>query len=920
MLRRLGFLVRRDERRQVAAAFVFLMSFVGSHAVLETARDALFLARIPATHLPFVYVAIACLSFVIARLQARFALGSPRKEMAAWTAIGGAGSIAFGLALPAMGVSGLYALYVWPGVVSTLTLVHFWSLIGGLFTATQAKRLFGIVSLGSMVGAVAGSGGMTVALQFASPQTLVVAAGLAFVVSALVPLVFFRDEVSASVVAPDRGGERATSLTEYWYVVRGPYVRRLVAIAAVASATLTFADFVFKATVVDALPPERLAEALSLIYTALNALSLAVQLAGVGLVLRKLAPPVVLAILPLLLTVSGAGVALTGVLAAALVVKGSDGALRYSLHKTALELLVVPLSDSARRTAKGAMEVVGQRGGQVLASAAILAATSLGSGPWLAWLLAASAAAWALLSVRLRSHYVEQFRSPVTARSTTRLVHAPKLDVASLETLVAALDSAMIDDVLAALVVLEREKKAHLVPTLILYHPEEEVVVAALRLFSRTKRRAAVSAIDAHLLKAPSPRLRAEAYGARAAIVPERAFLERAWESEELPGARAAIAAVLASEGGRGSRALLQEALEGASPATRVVVCEVLGWRRAEQLDDVVVRLADDADLDVRKAAVHALGDLATPRAVGALVTLLGEEVLQRSVRAALARTGEVGFAALAEALADPTRAAAARWAVPRALALLDPERAAPLLLENLRKEPDGMVRFRSIVTLGHVVERHPRLRLDRRLIDHEIRVNVARAYRYLDRRLILEAGAREDPLRKTPGHELLVTLLRDKHRSAIGRVFRLLSLAFPEHRFVDIYLAIESGERGYRAGAVELTHNLLDSPLREAVVSLVDDIDDEARLHAAPAYHAPSERGYEALVGELLRSSSAIVRDIAAFHVAELGAVTLIDRLEELTRSGKGSGDVERALSILDGAPPPSVGLSGNPRLADAG
>lgn len=914
MLRRLGFLVRSDERRDVAASFVFLMLFVGSHTVLETARDALFLSHVPANHLPFVYLAIAGLSFVIARVQLATARGSSHRAMARWCVFGGLGSMALGLALPLFGHAGLYVLYVWPGVIATLALVQFWTLLAGIFTATQAKRLFGVVSLGSMIGAIAGSGGMTLLLRFATPRTLVVLAGVGFLVAAMVPVLLLKVDPVESPGSKRRPA--GLGLAGYANALRGPYARRLVGIGLLASATLVFADYVFKTTIVATLPKEELPKALGTIYTVLNTLSLVVQLVGVGFVLRRLAPPIVLAILPTLLVLSGGGVALSGMLSAALAVKATDGALRYSLHKTAMELLIVPLSDSARRTVKAAMEVIGQRGGQVFASLAILGTEALDLRHGVSWALAACSFGWAAASFRLRSHYIDQFRTPVALSAASRRVfHAPQLDVASLETLIASLDSESDEEVLAALGILEREHKAHLVPTLILYHPDEDVVVASLRLFSRTRRRGALHAIDAHLIKSGSPRVRAEAYAARAAIEPDLGFLRRAYVAEPSAEGRAAIAAVMATslETAEEAREMLLGVLREADVSTRVVVCEVLGWRDAKQFDDVLERLSEAPEAEVRKSAVHALADVATPRAARALVRLLGDEPLTRFVRAALTRTGDVGFAALERALGDTALPPGIRWAIPATLARLSPERAATVLLANLRHEPDGMVRFRSIVALGNLLEQHPTIRLDRRLLDEEIRNNVSRAYRYLDRRLVLQAGAERDPARRTVGHALLVDLLRDKQNSAVGRIFRLLSLAFPHHGFGDIYLAIESGERGFRAAAVELTHNLLRSPLRDGVVGLVEDIDDEARLAAAEGYHEPIDRGYERLLLSLLDSSSTIVRDMAAFHVGELGLTEALTVLTELESSGRGSPDVARAIEVLEGRPrslPPSPPL----------
>ncbi|NUO53777.1 MAG: hypothetical protein HOV80_33435, partial [Polyangiaceae bacterium] len=60
---------RPEERAPAWAAFAFQTALITSHTILETARVALVLSRLPATHLPFVYLAIAALSLGIARSE-----------------------------------------------------------------------------------------------------------------------------------------------------------------------------------------------------------------------------------------------------------------------------------------------------------------------------------------------------------------------------------------------------------------------------------------------------------------------------------------------------------------------------------------------------------------------------------------------------------------------------------------------------------------------------------------------------------------------------------------------------------------------------------------------------------------------------------------------------------------------------------
>src|SRR5687768_9112639 len=113
--------VRPGERRGAAAAFLTLFGILAAHTVLETARDALFLARLPPSQLPWVYLAMAVLAGGLSQLRWRAALpvvGSARLS----ALLAGCAAITFGLwsvgdwSHPWM----LRILYVWTGIVGTL--------------------------------------------------------------------------------------------------------------------------------------------------------------------------------------------------------------------------------------------------------------------------------------------------------------------------------------------------------------------------------------------------------------------------------------------------------------------------------------------------------------------------------------------------------------------------------------------------------------------------------------------------------------------------------------------------------------------------------------------------------------------------------------------------------------------------------
>ena len=54
--------IRPGEGRDTAGAFLTLFGLMTGHSVLETARDALFLAKISPGRLPLVYIGIAAVA------------------------------------------------------------------------------------------------------------------------------------------------------------------------------------------------------------------------------------------------------------------------------------------------------------------------------------------------------------------------------------------------------------------------------------------------------------------------------------------------------------------------------------------------------------------------------------------------------------------------------------------------------------------------------------------------------------------------------------------------------------------------------------------------------------------------------------------------------------------------------------------
>ncbi len=862
--------MRKGERRDAWAAFLTLFALIASHALLETARDALFLAKIAASRLPWVFLAIALLSLGLVKLNALATSSlSQRRALSSVTLTAALITLGFFALGHRLGAWGLYALYVWSGLLSTLVLAHFWDLVAERFTITQAKRLYGFIGAGSVLGAIAGSGAASLLARALHPERLVLVAAVGLAVAGLIPLLF------AERPSPPRSSEQVPKLSDtVAYIAQDPYAQRVVAALFLATVCLTLSDFVFKSSIAALVPKAKLGMFLGSVYFATNVLSLLCQVGLVAWILKRLSLGSALGVLPALLVLCGLGVAVTGALAAVIALKAVDGSFRYSLHRTTAELLILPFGDDARQRVKAFVDLVGQRGGQVFASLSILGFAALNAPTRvIACGLVAMAGLWLACALALRVPYVAVFRARLKAGRANQVEHFPDLDVASLETLLASFESSNDREVLAALNVLERENKSHLVPALLLHHPSEQVVRQVLSLLTRSGRRAAVPTVN-RLTEHPSPQVRAAAFAALAVLEPNAEQLRKRLNDEPSEEVRATLLVNLLVSGdlqiAERERQIDDLLRTGTGPA-RVAFAEAVGVRHAAGFERALIALLKGPDPEVRRASVQAMGNLASAPLLPHIVDALGDETTRADAERALISYGGSALAALIERFQDLDTEHHLRWRIPSAMALCSPEQALSTLIDWLPREPDGGVRFGILLVLERVVRQHPTLTVDRAALARWVSETLTRAYRYLDARLNLQRGTVEDPRRKTLGYELLHDLLRDKEANTRGRLFRLLGLLHPSEDFGQIYRALTLSKQ-QRATSIELLESILREPVRAAVLGLVDDCPDDVRLSRAGRYHRVRSLGYSQLIAQLAEGDSDSVRQVSRYHAAELG------------------------------------------------
>lgn len=855
---------------------IVLFAIMAGHALLETARDALFLPKLGADKLAWAYIAIAFVALgALAIVRRAAGVREPRRLLVAFLAIASLGTGVLAVTV-ALDPSLAFVLYVWTGVVATLIVPSFWLVVDRSLRVAEAKRLFAAIAAGGSLGALAGSAAAIALARLIATQHLVTVAAAVLGLAT----------IAASVLAPaDRGnGPRAVAVdaAESSPPQARRYLRLLLLFGIVSAISLTLGDLMFKRVIAERIEADALAVSFATIYTALNVIGLIVQVAITPRLLDRLGVGATLTILPVLVLASSLGFILTGAGLAVVAVKLADGSLRHSVHRVGSEILFLPLPAGLRDRAKPLVDVIGQRGGQALGAAATLAFATTAAGTWqLAIVTLIATLAWLAVTAVTRAAYLRQFRATLDAGEIQRDVRVPALDGDAVALLTSALASPDEAEAMAALDLLAQ--RGERIPALVLYHPSPAIVRRALSLIDGEVR-PDVMRVLAHLTEHPDPEIRASALAASSRSGCHGERLSAAL-SDPAPAVRAAAAVGVVAHAPDEARRVCAQLVAGTTE-DRVALAHAIARAPREAFRGVLVQLIAHREPAVVREVLRAWERAPALADLGRLMRLLEDPSSRADARRVLVAGGYLDC--LIDALDDPRTPLGIRRHLPRTLAQFRSPAAAGALVARLPREPDGTTEFKILRALGRMRADDPALPIDPAPVRTYVKRSLedAARYRALGRRAAL---VRED----SPALDLVVDLLDEKCDHAIERVFRALGVLYPSAELRSVYTAL-TGLDDERGGAArEILDELVDADIRVPLLELLDgrggaelDVTDDE------------------LFALLLADPSESLRCIAAHHVAERHLVALrgeLVRLKPITGSPLVTTAFEQAIARLD-------------------
>ena len=868
-----------EEAKRALSLGLILAGVTGSYTLTKTVRDAFYLATLPATTLPYIYIAVGIVTAVASVLFAR-----ATRRRSSWEGLAGMAMVAaislavfgqlFRLKLAWIPI----AFYLWVNVYGLILVSQFWLFANSVSHPREARRTFGLIGSGGILGALVGG---AIASPLAHLWTLSSLLNVAALLQALVVLLMR--------VGPGRAGETESveaAPARVMDAARHPYVRWL-ALAAVCSVIVTgVLDYLFKVEIQRRYPSSaELASFLGLFYMVTSLAALVLQTLGTRWMLQRLGAAWSVALLPAGLGIGVGFVFAFPGFAAVAASRLWDQVTRLSVNKSVGELFYFPLEPGLRRKAKALIEAGLERLGDGFAGLLILAAgAAMGASTRvLAAAVVVLLGVWIVAWLGVRRGYVTELgqnlrrlnlggsQSRVSLREATLLHEMERLLASRYDRIVIhgvdLLEENFPEEIEAAL-------------SGLLEHSSARVRVRALGLV-RARRLEAHQPRVEDLIQDPDGEVQIEALSTLCALRGTDPFdsVREYLDSADPRVRKAAILCVTEhapceSEGR--VRETLERMLREGQSADRVTVAEALGRRPAPcELHDLLGPLLGDADVAVRRVALRSAGRGQRRAHIPILVDALGSRATEEAARAGLVFLGDRVVGTLGDYQCDPSVPIEVRHAIPRALGEIRGQESVNALF-RWRGGEDARLSYRILKAANRIRSADASVQFPVEAVTEDIERDV-RGH------LLALVHYRSCPIGRgqRSAERFLCVVLNERMEHALERVFRRLALLYPPQNVVAAYRGVTSDRPRLRGNAIEYLENALLPGHRRMVLPLVDDTGDEGRLKLADQRYGLRSGSYDETLEALLQSEDAWLRACALYVAGSRKEARLLTLVE---------------------------------------
>lgn len=888
--------VRKGEYLRTCFVSLYLLFILFAYYILKPVSRALFLNQFDIDKLPYLMILIAFVGGFLAYLYTRLAVRSSLPAAVTWSTgltIGCLVVISWLLGLGKGWV--LYVFNIWVGLFSVVMVAQGWLIAANVFTSREAKRLYGLLGMSAVIGASFGGKFTAEMVRAIGPTKLVLASAvMVFIAYLCFRGLLMQPGVSLASAPAADSADAEFQFTDILSAIR--HHRHLQVIVAIITVTFIVdvtIDYQFNAMAKLAYrDKDQLTAFLGNFYGVyLNLINFFLQFFLTAAVVRWFGVGGTLQIMPV--TISATALAtffLPGVGSSA-ALRLTEAATRYTLNRTGMELLYVPLPADLKNRTKAFVDIFVDRMGRGLGGVILIFCTSVLTltPKQIPLITVGFSLVWIALAARASREYAATVRRRLSSRRLDmENARVSVTDPATLALLEQTTASENPRQAAYALGLLAEAPGYNLRPLLgkLAENPAVEVRTKVFEL-ARVER-------DPQLIDGALAELRAgDSSGAAPSVrAAARYVLVVSGDAQQLlrellqtpntniwDGAMDAVLERRELAPEVITREWISAAAQDPSPERRALAARAIG-AAGDQDTEALFRLLEDPDPRVITAACRAAGELRNRRYVDGIVRRLSDVRMRGVAIEALAAYGPMICGTLADALEDESTPMAVRRYIPRVLRLIVHQRSVDVLISALRQQ-NLAIRAAVLKALNRLRESNPGLNYSDSFVTEQIHQE-ARYYFELNAAL----APFRDQSKPSSAASLLARTIEERLRLTLERLFRLLGLRYPPTEIYSAYLAVNRRHGEQFSAALEFLDSVLERDLKRILLPLLDA--PEHVLETGRHLFSIEPKTPEEAIRELIRSGDPW---LVACAVAATGELRLHRLAPDIQDAAKNTG-----------------------------
>ena len=788
--------IKRGEFKIALLLFFYLFLVIAAYNVIKPIRNASLLEELGYQWLPLVYLLTAMMIGFVVHAHSKFQVRISRLALISSSILFFFVSCLVFRLFSGNGWQGLPIIFwVWANVFIIVLNTQFWIVVNDILNPREFKRLSGFFISGGILGGFLGGvlAGL-LAEESVDYDLLLLSAGLLALCALVVHLIFRRGKKEESGQKGEKGAESGKSemavksgfRDSYNTVKKQRYLRLIAAIVMVTLVVSTLIDFQWN-TIVKVKREGDLTSFFGYFNAGLMVFAFLLSSLMTSKLFKRYGVRMCLLLYPIVLLLCFSGIGIFASLVMAVIIKGSDKSLAYTINRSARELLFIPVAPELKYKAIVFIDMFVDRFAKGIGAVLLMIILLFGIPNYVGVIRVVSLVSvvlilgWIILTLRASRAYVDSVKQKIRPPELRADQAVEKeLDMDYTRLIFDTLESMDRSSDLYAMHLFELMKRGKLTPEVrqLLSARSEEPRFSSLRTF--------FEADPLTLMQLDGP------------VGTDKQLREEIQEIMSLAVYEDVIERYIENILSRRSRD---------TETARMEIAKGIGFLPPESpLAAKLEELLRDDSSEVRKFAIESASKLGKKEYIPALIQNLTYPSTQGDAASALAKYGASITGILADHLGDVEKKRESRKAAVSVLSRIGSQEAADLILQELEKDSRDMDR-ELIDALDRIRSEKPETAFSEDMVKRKVKQKIKSYYDlFLE---CVEAGS-DRP------HELTLLLVD---------IFKLLGLIYPHEDITKAFQNIRTGTKDSIAYAVELLDNILPKEYKEYIFPLMEEI-----------------------------------------------------------------------------------------------